>query len=580
MVFSGVGGNANAASVHKFLGAAGSVVFQAGGSLTTQGATLDPTDTPFGTTTGLAVFQSGAGFIQQAGDDPYGPAAFQAGSTYTFSGGTAPGGSNLAGRTYGNLVFATSAALPTYTGTTRLNILNNLQLTAANTATLTLNLTGTSATTGIAVGGNIIVDGGTLQLNPGSDVNLTLNGATIQHIQGDGTFSISPTTVRLAIDNPGGVTLQKPLTFEGLVLTNGLLNTSVSSPLTIAIANQANSASFISGGSATSFVNGPLNITTSATGAKTFTFPIGALRNGTTNVYRPVTLTATQSSTAGSYTAVQTEGRAANLAPGTGIQRVSGLRYFTLSSAGTTFTNGAITLSFGSDDQADNASTLRVAQRVGSAWNNLGGTVTAVPTGTITSTTAFTALTEFVLATSTADLSANPLPVELSSFTAERRGADALLRWTTAQEKNSAYFEVQRSLDGREFRALARVQAQGTSTRASSYSFLDKGAAGPVYYRLHQVDRDGTASDSRIVVLGGTMAFTATAFPNPATDLLRVSTSAPVRAWRVLSPVGPPLLRGTGQPDRVPVSSLNPGVYLLELTTGGNGRHLLRFVRQ
>ncbi|UYZ58194.1 LamG-like jellyroll fold domain-containing protein [Hymenobacter latericus] len=122
----------------------------------------------------------------------------------------------------------------------------------------------------------------------------------------------------------------------------------------------------------------------------------------------------------------------------------------------------------------------------------------------------------------------SPLPVELVRFTAERTGPDALLRWTTAQEKNNAGFEVESSADGRGFRRIGRVAGQGTSTSRHDYQFTDANlaryASPVVYYRLRQLDTDGAAHYSGVVALAvaPNAGVSAVAFPNPATDELLV----------------------------------------------------------
>ena len=116
-----------------------------------------------------------------------------------------------------------------------------------------------------------------------------------------------------------------------------------------------------------------------------------------------------------------------------------------------------------------------------------------------------------------------PLPVELTTFTATAEGPAAVgLAWTTASEKNSQAFEVERSVDGTSFAHLGTVAAAGSSSNARSYGFVDAklpGGAALLYYRLRQVDLDGTFSYSpvRTVTPGKTSADAGLAlFPNPA----------------------------------------------------------------
>jgi len=131
-----------------------------------------------------------------------------------------------------------------------------------------------------------------------------------------------------------------------------------------------------------------------------------------------------------------------------------------------------------------------------------------------------------------------PLPVELSAFTATATGPAAVrLAWRTASEKNSDRFEVERSQDGQTFAVIGRVAAAGTSLLLHTYELLD-GKLPPattLYYRLRQVDADGTASYSpvRAVRLNDKPTAGLTLAPNPAhvTTLTGAETGAPVEVY-------------------------------------------------
>lgn len=117
----------------------------------------------------------------------------------------------------------------------------------------------------------------------------------------------------------------------------------------------------------------------------------------------------------------------------------------------------------------------------------------------------------------------NPLPVTLVSFSATRTGDNAKLVWATATEKNNRGFEVQVSADGKTFRTLGFVASQGSNSNTKlDYSFSDTeaGKAGVRYYRLHQIDLDGTDSYSPVRAVsfdGGALATELSIYPNPAT---------------------------------------------------------------
>jgi hypothetical protein len=128
---------------------------------------------------------------------------------------------------------------------------------------------------------------------------------------------------------------------------------------------------------------------------------------------------------------------------------------------------------------------------------------------------------------------APPLPVGLVSFTAKRLGSEgALLSWETASEHNNAYFEAEASTDGAAFRTLGRVAGHGTSTQAHTYAFVDAGlahyATTQVYYRLRQVDTDGTSTYSPVRTLAlAEPTAKLTASPVPAHGQLEVGGVLP-----------------------------------------------------
>jgi hypothetical protein len=209
------------------------------------------------------------------------------------------------------------------------------------------------------------------------------------------------------------------------------------------------------------------------------------------------------------------------------------------------------------------------------AWQAAGPRADARARGIVATTTALGAFT--------VSNAGNPLPVELLHFTAERRGPDALLRWATVSEKNNDRFEVESSPDGRAFRRVATVFSKnGNSPQRQDYTLTDPNltryAADVIYYRLRQVDRDGTAQYSpvRTVAAPAENGFAAQAYPQPfATELtllIRTDEAGPV-IMRLHDAVGRALLTRTAalQPGAasVPlpaVAALPPGVYVLSIT--------------
>ena len=120
------------------------------------------------------------------------------------------------------------------------------------------------------------------------------------------------------------------------------------------------------------------------------------------------------------------------------------------------------------------------------------------------------------------------LPVEMTYFHAAAQRDGALLNWETALELNNDYFEVQHSTDGVRFQPIGEVLGAGTTEQTTQYRFLDAApAAGTNYYRLRQVDFDGTETLTEVVTVeyAGRRPELA-AFPNPTAGELTVQFGA------------------------------------------------------
>lgn len=95
------------------------------------------------------------------------------------------------------------------------------------------------------------------------------------------------------------------------------------------------------------------------------------------------------------------------------------------------------------------------------------------------------------------------LPIELLDFTAEMSSKSVLLKWQTATELNNKVFEIERSKDGIDFNKLTVIPSKainGNSLQKLSYQYTDlKPESGISYYRLKQIDIDGTFKYHKLV---------------------------------------------------------------------------------
>lgn len=579
-----------------------------GGRLTGSGSVLQVANSIDG---GLALYESTASL------------ALDAGTTLRFAPG---GGGNFFVGTNGllkpdpaaNLEFYRNTANTYSLGTLRLasgfttvnNFLLNSVAAGANTLTLTTDLTVNGTATlqagTLTIGSNTLTLNGSLAVATGgflegsSTSNLTIGGSgafgTLSFASGAQLLN------NLTMNRNGGtLTLGAPLTVDNvLTLNNGIITTSAANLLTLT----RTTSGTISGGSATSYVDGPLARATAATAA-TVLFPIGKV-----GAYRPLTLNTTSQSNTRIYTAEQFNSTARTTAINgassgqpsatAALTRVSSVRYFTVTSSTNLGTyNGTVTLSFGADDFVNfpGDASFVVAKRATSsaAWGNFGRTGSSTSggsgyvAGTLTSGT-FTSFSDFSLASTAAASNnalntVNPLPVALTSFQAQRQpmATAVALKWATASEKNSDYFEVQRSLNGETFATVTTVAAQGSRAKASYYTATDASAsAGQLYYRLRQVDTDGTAAYSPVVVIAPLQSLSKSValYPNPARESIsfEVATATP---YRVVNTLGHVLLQGATDAGTatISVTKLPVGTYFLELQTT-SGRSLRKFVKE
>lgn len=163
------------------------------------------------------------------------------------------------------------------------------------------------------------------------------------------------------------------------------------------------------------------------------------------------------------------------------------------------------------------------------------------------------------------------LPVSLIRFDAARENGNILLGWTTVAEARNRGFEVQRGHTAGAWEAIGfinSVSADGNNTAAAHYSFTDsKPLSGLNYYRLKQIDLDGSFAYSPIVSVreSGPGLYV---YPNPVNNgVLVVKFLIYAGKVQVYSITGKELPAKMLDENKLDVSGLASGVYVLHLTT-------------
>ncbi|HWB91796.1 MAG TPA: LamG-like jellyroll fold domain-containing protein [Puia sp.] len=165
-------------------------------------------------------------------------------------------------------------------------------------------------------------------------------------------------------------------------------------------------------------------------------------------------------------------------------------------------------------------------------------------------------------------LSAVPLPLTLTQFTADKDGNESLLQWQTAQEQNTGSFIIQRSTDGQTYTSIGSVDAAGNSHTVRSYSYTDRNPQPNAnYYRLKESDLDGNFTYSPIRVVNfpvsGRLIWYTTGHAS-----VEVYLQHGANEYYTLSDMSGRLLRlGQLSGGKMQVSGLPAGAYVVRITT-------------
>jgi len=162
------------------------------------------------------------------------------------------------------------------------------------------------------------------------------------------------------------------------------------------------------------------------------------------------------------------------------------------------------------------------------------------------------------------------LPVRLSYFDARKVGADAYLKWGTVQERNNAYFEVERSTNGIDFTSVGKIDGHATTSLPKYYSWIDTQAGeGQNFYRLSQVDHDGNREIHGVRLLNFISAQNEIyIYPNPFHSNLSIQSQYEIENISVYSPLGGVIYqKDFPEVNNLELNHLPQGVYFINVKT-------------
>jgi hypothetical protein len=132
----------------------------------------------------------------------------------------------------------------------------------------------------------------------------------------------------------------------------------------------------------------------------------------------------------------------------------------------------------------------------------------------------------------------DPIPVELLAFNASIKKFGVEILWSTASELNNMGFEIQRSInDPNDFVTVAFIEGKGTSTEINYYAYTDNpqlSGVNHLFYRLKQIDFDGTSSYSDVVNVSYDVPaefMLSQNYPNPFNPSTRINYFVPQESF-------------------------------------------------
>ena len=197
------------------------------------------------------------------------------------------------------------------------------------------------------------------------------------------------------------------------------------------------------------------------------------------------------------------------------------------------------------------------------------------------------AIDDFSMTWNLEEAGPTPMPVELLYFKSSVYGSEVELDWATASEQNSSHFEIQKSSNGLSFETIGSVPSAGYSSKKIYYTFRDENAvSGTTYYRLKQVDLDGTVAYSKTVTVKKQSLSTVTLFPTVTTEYLTINLPPALvpTKLQVIDKMGRVVLGkeilAYSTNYKLSVKQLQTGNYFIILNNANGQRQVLKFLKK
>lgn len=175
------------------------------------------------------------------------------------------------------------------------------------------------------------------------------------------------------------------------------------------------------------------------------------------------------------------------------------------------------------------------------------------------------------------------LPMLYIRLDVKKEGSGAKLFWEVHNEPSITKYEIERSVDGKNFQKISTV----TATMTGNYHFTDQHPKDKNFYRIKAIDVGGTYRFSSVVSMQhGKAGIALTAYPSPAQSTITVQHASAGSAGKIIITSIDGRIIKTVQPQKgsqqtsVDVHSVNKGAYVVQFQNGTDHTEAFMFAKQ
>ncbi len=172
-------------------------------------------------------------------------------------------------------------------------------------------------------------------------------------------------------------------------------------------------------------------------------------------------------------------------------------------------------------------------------------------------------------------INVQPLPLKFLSYELSLRGTKQSIEnlWQTANEINVSHFNVQRSINNKDFTTIGKLSAQNKNY--NDYSFIDNLTINEkpetLWYRIESIDKDGKKQYSETKSLNIQHSSSRiTIYPNPAKDIVTISSKEKIKELSIINQLGQVVYSNSlnnNQSSTINIQGFAKGLYIVKIIT-------------